>query len=89
MPLDRSRLLALALSRGLFVELARTQFCQQAAFFNEAPQAAQSHFKWLGFLLDEWWASVGSSPRIDFGACAVRKAGNSIRQLLRITTRLA
>src|SRR5690606_15200273 len=41
--------LALALSRWLFVEFARTQLGQQTGFFNSAFEAAQSNFKGFVF----------------------------------------
>jgi hypothetical protein len=40
MALHRSSLLALALSRGLFIELARAQVGQQANLLNRALEAA-------------------------------------------------
>ena len=49
MTLHGSRLLALAFSGGLFVELARAQFGQQAGFFDGAFEAAQSSFEGLVF----------------------------------------
>src|SRR5690606_26997066 len=49
MALDGSRVLALTLSRGLLVEFARTQFGQEAVFFNGALKAAQGSFKRLVF----------------------------------------
>src|SRR4249919_531396 len=49
-PLDRCRLLALALGGRLLVELARTQFGQQTALFDRALEAAQCHFERFVFL---------------------------------------
>ena len=48
--LYRGSMLALALSGGLFVELARTQLSQETRFFDGAFEAAQRHFKRLIFL---------------------------------------
>ncbi len=45
--LDRSRLLALALRRRLFVELARPQLGQKAGLFDRALETAQCRFERL------------------------------------------
>ena len=42
--------LALALGRGLLIELARTQFGEQTGLFDGALEAAQSGFKRFVFL---------------------------------------
>lgn len=47
--LDRCGTFAFAFGGRFFVELARTQLGQQAAFFNRPLEAAQCHFKWLVF----------------------------------------
>src|SRR5690606_17651350 len=48
-PLDRCSMLALALSRGFFVELARTKLGQKTNFFYGALKAAQCSFEGLVF----------------------------------------
>ena len=49
MALDRRRLLALALSRGLLIELTGAQIGQKTELLNGALEAAQGHVEGLVF----------------------------------------
>src|SRR5690606_10806472 len=57
-PLDGSGLLALARSRGLFVELARTKLGEKAGFLDGTLEAPQGDFKRFVFFDSYSWHAV-------------------------------